>query len=238
VTRGLPISVALHGVFLVLFALFGNFVPQPHYDTGRVMRVRLAPPGAGSKGPALRPTTQPPTPAPPKVEATKPKAETPKTTAKAQPNPNLPAKQVPRETKREPAPKAEAASPVGGGRGSHGPGTGTAIAGTGSGPEVSGTDVDFPFAWYLERIQGIIASRWNPQELGFRAESQRRCVVHFFVDRRGQAQQVTLTQSSGVAVFDREAQRAVKESKLPPLPPQYEPAALGVSFVFTLDSGL
>jgi TonB family protein len=243
VTRGVSISVALHGTFLVLFVLFGNFVPQPHYDTGRIMRVRLAPPGAGSAGPALRPTTLPPALKPARVEPKAPKVI-------PEPDPSLPAKQVPKETKREPKPKVPAvgapgtgkpkgaeSGAVGAGKGSRGPGAGSAIAGTGTGPAVSGTDVDFPFGWYLERIQGIIAGRWNPQELGFRAGSQRRCVVHFFVDRRGQAQQVTLTESSGVSVFDREAQRAVKESKLPPLPPQYEPAALGVSFVFTLEPG-
>jgi TonB family protein len=225
VTRALPISVTMHGVFLLLFVLFGNFVPQPHYDTGRILRVRLAPPGAGSQGPALRPSTRPPA----KVEAKVPRVV---------PDPDLAAKQVPRETKREPKPKAEDVGAVGAGKGTRGPGTGSAVAGTGSGPAISGTDVDFPFAWYLERIQGIIASRWNPHDLGFGEGVQRRCVVHFFVDRRGQAQQVTLTESSGVSIFDREAQRAVQESRLPPLPPQYEPAALGVSFVFTLEPGI
>lgn len=217
-TRTVPISVLLHATFLALFALFASFVPQPRYEPQRIMRVRLA------HAPEIAART-----APPDRRLTPPQpTETPR---KVEPLPNLPPKQVPKETKREakPAPKAEttpATTP-----------TKAAAVATAAGPAVSGTDVDFPFAWYLDRIQGIIVSRWNPGQLGFREGSQRRCVVHFFVDRRGKTNQVVLTESSGVSVFDREALRAVKDAPLPPLPPQFTSAALGVSFIFTLDPG-
>jgi len=231
VTRTVPISILLHATFLALFALFASFVPQPRYEPQHIMRVRLAhAPEIAAR--IAQPTRREITPA-----ETPPPKETPR---QVEPLPNLPPKQVPKENKRETKPtpkvtettpstipkKAAADTP---------PGVATATA---AGPAVSGTDVDFPFAWYLDRLQGIIASRWSPHQLGFREGSQRRCVVHFFVDRRGKPNQVVLTETSGVAVFDREALRAVKDAPLPPLPPQYTSAALGVSFVFTLEPGM
>ncbi len=229
-TRTVPISVLLHATFLALFALFASFVPQPRYEPQRVMRVRLAHApeiAARIAQPERRQRTPAETPPQP--------TETPR---KVEPLPNLPPKQVPKETKREakPTPKAET-TPATTPKKAAADAPASVAAATASGPAVSGTDVDFPFAWYLDRIQGIIVSRWNPHQLGFREGSQRRCVVHFFVDRRGKPNQVVLTESSGVSVFDREALRAVKDAPLPPLPPQFTSAALGVSFIFTLDPG-
>jgi TonB family protein len=232
VTRTVPISVLLHATFLALFALFASFVPQQRYEAQRVMRVRLA------HAPEISTRIAQPEQRQVTVAETPPQlAETPR---KVEPLPNLPPKLVPKETKRENKPtptvaqttpsttpkKAAAEAPAG------------AATATAAGPAVSGTDVDFPFAWYLDRIQGIIVSRWSPHQLGFREGSQRRCVVHFFVDRRGKTNQVVLTETSGVAVFDREALRAVKDAPLPPLPAQYTSAALGVSFIFTLEPGI
>jgi len=229
VTRALPLSLVAHVVFLTLFALFASFVPQPHYRPQRVVHVRLGgPPQAGANIAAGVHRPSPPTP---------PVERTP-----AEPRPDLPPKAVPQETRREerpePAPPpSQGSARAGSGAGSGGA-AGAAAGGGGGGPGVSGTDVDFPFGWYLDRVQGIIASRWNPHELGFREGAQRRCVVHFFVDRQGRPRDVALTESSGVSVFDREALRAVKDAGLPPLPAQFPAPALGVSFVFTLEPGL
>jgi TonB family protein len=226
-----PISVILHATFLALFALFASFVQQPRFEPQQVMRVRLAhAPEISAKvaQPVQRPTTPAETPPQP--------VPTPR---KVEPVPNLPPKEVPKETKREtkPAAKADTTPATTPKKAAADAAAGTATA-TALGPAVSGTDVDFPFAWYLDRVQGIIGGRWSPQQLGFREGSQRSCVVHFFIDRRGKPTQVVLTESSGVAVFDREALRAVKDAPLPPLPPQFTAAALGISFVFTLEPGL
>jgi len=41
--------------------------------------------------------------------------------------------------------------------------------------------------------------------------------------------------NSGVGVYDREALRAIQTVRLPPLPPQYAAATLGVTFTFNLE---
>ena len=107
-----------------------------------------------------------------------------------------------------------------------------------SGPAVSGTDVDFPFAWDRHRVEGIIARNWNPRQLGFREGSSRSAVVHFVIGRGGQVSQVELVRPSGVSLFDREALRAVRAGRMPPLPAKFPHSALGVTFVFTLESGI
>lgn len=229
-TRTVPISFLLHAVFLALFALFASFVPQPRYQPTQVMRVRLA------RAPQVAAqVTQPEAPRAQPRQESAPPAPTP---AKIEPRPDLPPKQVPKETKRAEKPKSEAkpapTTPSKPSATKPGP-QATALA---AGPAVSGTDIDFPFAWYLDRVQGIIVGRWNPTQLGFREGSQRRCIVHFVINRGGKTSQVVLTESSGVAVFDREALRAVKDAPLPPLPGQFAGGALGITFAFTLDPGM
>jgi len=107
------------------------------------------------------------------------------------------------------------------------------------GPTASSTDEPFPFAWYLTVVEGRVSSHWQPRQLGFRDSSERSCVVHFFIERGGAITRATLVQGSGVALFDREALRAVQAAHpLPPLPTKFAARSLGVTFVFTLRSGL
>lgn len=235
--RGLPLSVIVHLLAIGWLATWGGQVRQPPLEPTRILRVQIA------QLPAVvpqvtQPVSQPepvraepsPTPAPQPKPEPPPVVLPPKEVPKAQPRQEEP-RQVqprvappPRPVEPEPAPPTDA------------PDLGEVVAA--GGPSVAGTDVDFPFAWYLSRVEGIIARQWNPRQLGFREGSSRSCVVHFVIDRSGQTSQVTLVRGSGVALFDREALRAVKSGRLPPLPPKFPHRALGVTFVFTLESGI
>ena len=105
------------------------------------------------------------------------------------------------------------------------------------GTSVSGTDSDFPFAYYVQAVEGRIVANWHPRQLGFGDKAVVSCSVHFVIARNGAISQVRLVRNSGMGVFDREAVRAVQTSRLPPLPPQYRGGDLGVTFDFNLEPG-
>ena len=95
------------------------------------------------------------------------------------------------------------------------------------------------FQYYLTLLEGRVSRNWNPKQLGFRQGSARTCVVHFHVEQDGRVTRETVTRSSGVPLFDREALQAVKRvGRFQPLPAGLATGALGVTFVFTLKSGL
>jgi len=230
-SRGLPLSIIVHLGTLGLLAVWGAYVPQPPLSPQRILRVQIAHlplPQAQVAQPSAEP------PAEPAVGADRPPAEA------APKEPVLPPKDVPKETRKQPETKPEPVltPPSTAADTRADSAIAAAVLATASGPAVSGTDVDFPFAWYLNRVEGIVARQWNPRQLGFREGSARSCVVHFMIDRAGRVAQVTLVRSSGVSLFDREAVRAVKAASLPSLPPKFPHRALGVTFVFTLQSGV
>jgi len=213
VNRGLPYSILIHVVTLMVVIAYGNSVSTPTLKPERIFRVRI------TQAPAVQTTApeQPPVQVeqPPEIVTPEPQPKTP---------PKLEPKQVPEKPREQPKPEQPEKQPA---------------PELPAGPSVSSTDEPFQFAYYLTLIEGRITRHWNPRQLGFRESSQRSCVVHFLIDRSGYISQVTLTTPSGVALFDREALRAVQAAQpLPPLPPKYTARSLGVNFVFTLESGL
>jgi TonB family protein len=226
--RGLPWSVLVHVLGLLAVVFWGNRVTRAVVQPPRTISVRMSfeqPPNAPAV--ATEPAVTPPAP----VE------ETP---------PDLPPKEVPAEPERkpEPEPEAEPETPVerppADAQSATEPAADpaeTAAPDLGlSGPAVR-TDTDFPFAWYLAQVEGRIARGWRPRQLGFRDRARITCAVHFVIARGGAVSQVTLAQSSGLGVYDREALRAVRTTRLPPLPPTYGGASLGVTFIFNLEPG-
>lgn len=233
-SRGLPFSVVLHLLCLVAVFVFGDQVSRRQFDPPRTIRVR---------------TVQLPKPPAAKIE--QPPAEEPKPEPIQQPvvEPDQPPKQVPdivpeekepEKPKEEPKPKPKDVVP------DPEPAVETPADDTVAeepaapvvtGPSVAGTDVDFPFAWYLSRVQGQISRNWRPRQMGFRNDAVVSCIVHFVIGRGGTVSQVTLTESSGIGVFDREALRVVQTSRFPQLPPRYTHSSLGISVVFNLESG-
>jgi len=104
---------------------------------------------------------------------------------------------------------------------------------------VSGTDVDFPFAYYLSIVNTRISRNFNPARGDFRNHAIISCVIHFNISRNGSISQITVEKSSGIDVFDRAARRALLVANpLPKLPPTYTSSSLGISFTFNLESGL
>lgn len=111
-----------------------------------------------------------------------------------------------------------------------GTGTGTGAGDATATGDVSLDGVDFPFASYISRMRQKVASAWVPAGS---AGEERKATIYFRVHRDGRVSDVSVEQSSGVALFDRSCQRAVLEAApLPPLPREYMGEYLGVHFPF------
>ena len=235
--RGLPYSILVHLVALALVIFYGNAVHRQVINPPRSIQVRMVqlPSQAQESPPESREEVEPEvTPPAPEVKETvtpRPAKEVPE--AKPQPRPVQEEPEPRPETKTEQEQEPEPAT-------SQDPPAEQAQVETPviSGPAVAGTDVDFPFAWYLARVQGQIARNWQPKQLGFRSRTVVSCLVHFTINKNGSVSQVTLTRPSGVGVFDREALRVVQSSRIPPLPPGFASSSLGVSMEFNLESGI
>ncbi len=216
-TRGLPYSLAFHSIALVMVFLFGSTVSRNPVEMPKSIRVKMV----------HLPRTKP-APEQSVAETITQPVEVKETV------PDLPPKEIPKpkpeikkpiEKKVEPVENKIDANPQ------------ADVSPIALGPSVEGTDSDFPFAWYLARIEGLIARNWNPRQLGFGKKALVSCAVHFQVAKGGSVSQVTLVRNSGIGVFDRESLRAVQTTNLPPLPPQFSGSSLGVTFIFNLEPG-
>ena len=225
-SRGLPVSVLVHAVALVVLVMFGNHVARNPVRPSRPIKVKMV------RLPQTRPPeTQTPAeivvqPEPqPEIKPEQPPKELPKPKPEQQPETKAPQEKIEApEQQEKPAeplekPVEKVAAPI--------------I----SGPSVGDTDSDFPFSWYLSRVEGLIARNWKPRQIGFGKRAVVSCAVHFSIAKNGAVTQVTLVRNSGVGVFDRESLRAVQTTKLPPLPPQFTGSSLGVTFIFNLEPG-
>ncbi len=232
-SRGLPYSIIIHVLMLALVMVYGNAVSRQEIKSPRSIRVRMVQLPKASPRPETREEPPPVAAKPPARQETVPDLP-PKEVPEPRPEPQ---KKPPVEKKPEPEPEKK---PVEQPEAEELPPEEAGLQETPAvgGPSVEGTDVDFPFAWYLARVQGQIARNWNPRQLGFRSRSVVSCVVHFTINRNGTVSRITLTQPSGVGVFDREALRVVQSSRIPPLPPGFASSTLGVSMKFNLESGI
>lgn len=94
---------------------------------------------------------------------------------------------------------------------------------------------DFPFAWYLSRVQAKITERW-----GGRALPGQQPVAVFDIARDGQMSGLTISKSSGNTYYDQAALRAITEANpFPPLPADFPGTTLRVhlGFTFATDRG-
>jgi len=109
--------------------------------------------------------------------------------------------------------------------GARGRGAGLTFGGGGTGGE---TDLaDFCCKEYLQRLTTEIDSRWAKQQ-----PEKGTTVVRFTIQRSGQITDVEVTKRSGSSLLDRASQRALYESKLPPLPAEYKSDKLTVNLTF------
>lgn len=90
---------------------------------------------------------------------------------------------------------------------------------------------DFPFTYYLRQLQAKISERWAPPRGA--AAGGERAVVVFEIGRDGQIKEPSVERSSGNAIYDQSALRAIMEaSPFPPLPPEFRASSLRVHFGF------
>ncbi len=222
--RGLPWSLLVHVLGLLSVFLWGNDVTRAVVQPPRTINVRIERPENVPTVPAETETIAPEVaPKVIEVEPDLPPKEKPEVVPKEEPEKPPEDPQPERERPREQEPEMETAEAV------------ATPSLTVSGPSVGSTDSNFPFAWYLSQVEGRIAANWRPRQLGFR--NSIACSVHFVIGRSGVVSQVTLSEGSGVGLYDREALRAIQTTRLPPLPPQYSGANLGVTFIFNLEPG-
>jgi TonB family protein len=104
----------------------------------------------------------------------------------------------------------------------------------GSGPMTLNVS-DFPFTWYLTRVQQKVTERWEG-----RALQGRQPVVTFEIARDGQVSNVAIKDSSGNRYYDLTAMRAIADAApFPPLPGEFPGSVLRIhlGFNFAQDRG-
>ncbi len=84
---------------------------------------------------------------------------------------------------------------------------------------------------YLDRLVQILMSNFNPPS-GLDIARGSKSRVQFTIQRGGRITGISLKNSSGNGTWDRLAVRALKVSKLPPLPPNYRAPMLPLIFDF------
>ena len=95
---------------------------------------------------------------------------------------------------------------------------------------------DFPYAWYLRQVLQKVQSQWQRQnQLN---EPGQKPLVVVEIQRDGSIRTPKIDQSSGNALYDQAALRAIVEaSPFPPLPADWSRPALRVMFRFDLERG-
>jgi TonB family protein len=89
------------------------------------------------------------------------------------------------------------------------------------------------YGWYVASMRARVSANWLMATVSPNIVSAPRTYLTFEIMRDGTVNNVEITQSSGVPEVDRSALRAILASNpLPPLPPDYSGASVGVQFYF------
>lgn len=95
---------------------------------------------------------------------------------------------------------------------------------------------DFPYAWYLRQVLQKVEGEWQRQNQ--RAAPTQKPLVLVEILRDGSIRMPKIDQSSGSALYDQAALRAVLDaSPFPPLPEDWSRPSLRVQFRFDLERG-
>lgn len=101
----------------------------------------------------------------------------------------------------------------------------------GSGPMTLNVS-DFPFAWYLSRVQAKVTERWVGKAL-----PGQQPVAVFDINREGQVSRLAIEKSSGNSYYDQAALRAITEANpFPPLPAEFPGQTLRVHLGFNFSA--
>jgi TonB family protein len=91
---------------------------------------------------------------------------------------------------------------------------------------------DFPFAWYLSRVQAKVTERWAGKAL-----PGQQPVAVFEIGREGQVSRIAIEKSSGNTYYDQAALRAITEANpFPPLPAEFSGQTLRVHLGFNFSA--
>jgi TonB family protein len=91
---------------------------------------------------------------------------------------------------------------------------------------------DFPFAWYLSRVQAKVTERWSGKAL-----PGQQPVAVFEINREGQVSKLAIEKSSGNTYYDQAALRAITEANpFPPLPAEFTGQTLRVHLGFNFSA--
>jgi len=142
-SRGLPVSILVHAIALVVVVMFGNHVARNPVRPSRSIKVKMIhmpPPQVVEATVPDEPVAQP---EPQKeIKQDLPPKELPK--PKPDPKPKVETKPQEKIEVEEPKPKEEAKAPD--------QPVEKVTQPIVSGPSVSATDSDFPFDWYVSRV--------------------------------------------------------------------------------------
>ena len=106
-------------------------------------------------------------------------------------------------------------------------GQGFGLSSGGGGPGVQLEISNFCCPEYLATMSALIKANWNNQQ---NANGLTR--MRFVIQRDGRITEIAVLQSSGVQLLDFYADRALKLTKLPPLPTPFPEATLAVRLGF------
>lgn len=91
---------------------------------------------------------------------------------------------------------------------------------------------DFPFAWYLSRVQAKVTERWAGKAL-----PGAQPVIVFDIGRDGQVSKIAVEKTSGNTYYDQAALRAITEATpFPPLPGEFQAPSLRVHLGFNFNA--
>jgi len=95
---------------------------------------------------------------------------------------------------------------------------------------------DFPYAWYLRQVVQKVQGEWQRQHR--LSEPNQKPVLFVEIQRDGSIRTPRIAESSGNALYDQAALRAIVDaSPFPPLPQEWPRPSLRVNFKFDLDRG-
>jgi TonB family protein len=216
-------SLCGHVIFAAALILVPSLRPRKPFPDNPIVVDLVAAPRAAAQvqAPPAAPEDAPPEGV--RLETREPPKVTP-----------LPEK--PKKKKVEkPPPPPQPARPAPADQGGPAPGEAAGIVGElGGGALASPGSDDFQFAWYRDSITAAFRSQWRRPILSGQAEPIE-VRLSFEILRDGSVRDLRVDQSSGLAIFDRAALRAVTDAApLPPLPGAWREPTLHATWVFRM----
>ena len=74
------------------------------------------------------------------------------------------------------------------------------------------------YGWYVKQIRDIVSSHWQKSLVNPNVKAANRVIIQFTIQRNGRITNEFIKKSSGIPSLDRSGIRAIKASRLPPLP--------------------